>query len=399
MNFNSGETSGNEGLNWLKKILLVNPDAIVILMTAYGDIDLAVTAMKKGAVDFIVKPWDNKKFTATVMSAYQLSKSKKEIAHLRTTQKLLSADIDQPFSEIIGDSDAMKEVYTLIEKVGKTDANVLVLGENGTGKELVARALHRYSGRSDKIFMGVDLGAVPESLFESELFGHVRGAFTDAKEDRPGRFAVASNGTLFLDEIGNLSLSMQSKLLSVIQKREVTPIGSNKSYQVDIRLICATNMPLYQMVEEGTFRRDLLYRINTVEINIPPLRDRSGDIELLCLYFLDYFKKKYKKGKLTVSAEALKKLQNYYWPGNIRELRHVMERAVIMTENRSIKASEIMVNIDETTGHRNILNLQDLEKNAIRKALRKNEGNLSSAAKELGLGRTTLYRKITKYGL
>ncbi|MCD4746635.1 MAG: sigma-54 dependent transcriptional regulator [Bacteroidales bacterium] len=400
MNFAAGATSGKEGLLWLKKILSKNSDAIVVMMTAYGDIDLAVKAMKEGAIDFIVKPWDNKKLVATVVSAFKFSQSKKMIEHLKVKQRTLSKDIDQPFTEMIGVSDAMKNVFLTIEKVAKTDANILILGENGTGKELVARALHRKSNRANQIFINIDLGAISESLFESELFGHVKGAFTDAKESRAGRFEIASGGTLFLDEIGNLTLPLQSKLLSVIQNREVIRIGSNKNIPIDIRLICATNIPATELKNEINFRQDLLYRINTVEIEIPPLRERIKDIPYLSEHFLKIFAKKYHKENKKISKDAIKKLSKYHWTGNIRELQHVVERAVIMSETPVLKPTDFLLRDIDIKGMTNSnLNLEKIELKAIKKALLKNKGNLSKTAKELGLGRTTLYRKMNKYGL
>ena len=399
MNFTTGATSGKEGLYWLKKILEISTEAIIIVMTAYGDINLAVEAMKIGATDFIIKPWENKKFIATLNSAYKLSLSKKEINNLKTKQNILAKDIDQPFTKIIGNSEAIEELFRTIEKVAQTDANVLILGENGTGKELVAREIHRQSGRSKNLFMSVDLGAIPETLFESELFGHVQGAFTDAKEDRDGRFVVAKGGTLFLDEIGNLSMPLQAKLLTAIQNQEITPVGSNTPVKTDTRLICATNMPLLEMIEKNQFRQDLFFRINTVEIHLPPLRDRLDDINLLAEHFLETFKKKYHKPGLKISNEALRKLKKYNWPGNIRELQHIIERAVIMSSEDVLNANDFILAIsDKSSYNKNNLNLEDIEKQAIEKALKKHRFNVSAAAKELGLGRTTMYRKMTKYG-
>ncbi len=399
MNFTTGATSGKEGLYWLKKIMEISPESIIIMMTAYGDINLAVEAMKIGATDFIVKPWENKKFLATVNSAYKLSMSKKEINRLKTKQETLAKDIDQPFTTIIGKSEPIKELYKTIEKVASTDANILILGENGTGKELVAREIHRQSKRAKNLFMSVDLGAIPETLFESELFGHVKGAFTDAKEDRDGRFIVASGGTLFLDEIGNLSMPLQAKLLTAIQNQEITPVGANTPIKTDIRLICATNMPLLEMIDNNQFRQDLFFRINTVEIHLSPLRDRLEDINLLANHFLNSFKKKYHKPQLQLNSDALKKLKKYNWPGNIRELQHIIERAVIMSSGNVLSASNFVLDIsDKSSYNKNNLNLEDIEKQAIEKALKKHSFNVSAAAKELGLGRTTMYRKMTKYG-
>lgn len=400
MNFKAGVTTGNEGIEWLRKIKSVDSENNVVMITAYGDINLAVKAMKEGAMDFVIKPWDNKKLVATVMAAFKLSQSKKELKKYKSRESTLIDDIDKPYSQIIGESESMKNVYNIIAKVSKTNANVLILGENGTGKELIAREIHRRSERAEQIFISVDLGALPESLFESELFGYMKGSFTDARQDKPGRFEVASGGTLFLDEIGNLSLPLQSKLLSALQNRKIYRLGSNKPINIDIRLISATNMPLYEMIEKREFRDDLLYRINTVEIHIPPLRNRTGDIPLLCKHFLNMYSKKYKNEKINLSREALKQLEKYSWPGNIRELQHVIERAIIMADKQLLKPEDLFITNEESIeDNSSTLNIEELEKNAIRKALKKHSGNLSNAAKELGLGRTTLYRKIEKYGI
>jgi len=400
MNFSPGATSGEEGLYWLKSILQNHPDVVVIMITAYGDIDLAVKAMKLGAVDFIVKPWENQKFLATVQSGYQLSKSRKQVSHLQFTQKILEQDLNEHYRKMTGSSEAMNEIYQAIDKVAATDVNVLILGENGTGKELVARELHRKSPRASKIFMGVDMGSLSESLFESELFGHVKGAFTDAKESRMGRFEMADGGSLFLDEIGNLSMALQSKLLTVIQRKEVVRVGSANPVPVDVRLICASNMPLREMVTNDRFRQDLFYRINTVEINVPPLRERVEDIPDLTHYYLKQYGRKYRKPNLTIDKPGLEKLKKYQWPGNVRELQHVIERTVIMTDNRTIKKNDLILDQKQMShvDSRN-LNLEELEKRTIEKALKKHNNNLTAAAKELGLGRTTLYRKMTKYEL
>lgn len=399
MNFTTGATSGKEGLDWLKQILQIDSEATVVMMTAYGDINLAIDSMKIGAVDFVVKPWENKKLLATIIAAYNLSKSKKEIIQLKNKQQTLVQDIDQSFSEIIGESPKMIELFNIIEKVANTDANILILGENGTGKEVIARAIHRKSDRADKLFINVDLGAIAENLFESELFGHTKGSFTDAKEDRAGRFEVADNGTLLLDEIGNLSLPLQSKLLTAIQNKEITKVGSNHPIPVNIRLICATNMPLKEMVDKNEFRQDLFFRINTVEIHIPTLRDRLEDIPLLSNHFLKIYCKKYKKQSMKISADAYKKLKKYNWPCNIRELQHIIERTVIMNNGTVLNSQDFVLNISESApSNRNILNLEEVEKQTIENALKKHSFNVSAAAKELGLGRTTMYRKMTKYG-
>lgn len=400
MNFSAGDTSGKEGMKWLREIRKKDESAHVIMMTAYGDIDLAVKAMKEGAADFIVKPWDNQKLMATVINAYRLSQSKREILELRRKQELLHQDLDQEFIEIIGRSDRMKVVFDTISKVAQTDANVLILGENGTGKELIARALHRESERAQEIFVSVDLGAIPETLFESELFGHVKGAFTDAGEDRSGRFEVASGGTLFLDEIGNLSLPLQSKLLSVVQNRVINRVGSSRETPINIRLICATNMPLYMMVQEKTFREDLLYRINTVEIKVPPLRERRSDIPLLTDHFTRLFARKYNKTGISLHQDVYQKLDTYSWPGNIRELQHVVERAIILNDKDILKPADFLImhetsRITDPVGFR----MEDVEKQTIQQALDKYRYNISKAADELGMARTTLYRKMTKYGI
>ena len=402
MNFTMDATSGVEGFMWLDKILKIDPAAVVILITAYGDVEMAVRAVRVGAVDFVLKPWQNEKLLATLSSALNLRYSKLEVDRLRSQQKQLRADIDQRYHDMIGVSPEMQQLFANIEKVASTDANILILGENGTGKELVARALHRRSERENEVFISVDMGAIAESLFESELFGHMKGAFTDAKEDRPGRFELASGGTLFLDEIGNLSMPMQAKLLSVLEARKVTRLGSNVARDIDIRLICATNMPIYDMVAKNEFRQDLLYRINTVEIQLPPLRDRQEDIPLLVDHFLKIFSKKYQKGIKKVSPAALKKLERYQWPGNIRELIHTLERAVILAETHVLQPGDFLFPEMEKETEGVILdnyNLEDVEKAVIRKALKKYAGNVSHAAKELGLTRTSLYRRMEKYGL
>ncbi len=404
MNFNKDISNGEDGFYWLQKILEIDPAAVVIFITAYGDVDQAVRAIKDGATDFVLKPWQNEKLLATISSALKLRASRLEADNLRSRQKQLSADMDQRFQEIIGRSPAMQNVFNAIDKVAGTDANVLILGENGTGKELVARALHRHSKRSDEVFISVDMAALTESLFESELFGHVKGAFTDAREDRPGRFEIASGGTLFLDEIGNLSMPMQAKLLTVLQQREVTRVGSNKSRGIDIRLICATNCDIHSMVDKQTFRQDLLYRVNTIEIRIPPLRDRREDIPLLLNHFLEKNARRYGKDVHSISEPTLKKLNGYNWPGNVRELIHAVERAVIMTEHNVLQPEDFFFTPSATTQQNESLvmddlNLDDIEKLAIRKALKKHRGNISHTADELGITRAALYRRMEKYGL
>ncbi len=403
MNFSRDATSGKEGFHWLNKILEIDPAIAVLLITAYGDIELAVQGIKEGATNFMLKPWDNKKLLATITATLEAHKSKKELQDMRSKQKFLMEQGDQPYSHIVGQSKPMLDVMNTVQKVAVTDANVLILGENGTGKEVIARALHRASKRKNEVFISVDLGAISETLFESELFGYKKGAFTDAKEDRPGRFEAANKGTIFLDEIGNLSLSLQSKLLSVLQNRNVVRLGSVKEIPVDVRLICATNMPLYQMVEEGKFRQDLLYRINTVEINLPPLRERQEDIPPLVNHFLEIYCKKYKMPNKRLHTNTLKRLEKHHWPGNIRELQHAVERAVIMSESNTLQPNDFFLSTqqdksgkaDAGAAH----NLEATEKMLIRKVVDKHGGNISKAAKELGITRASLYRRIEKYEL
>lgn len=402
MNYTLDATSGSEGFSWLERILKIDPAAVVILITAYGDVETAVRAIKAGATDFVLKPWQNEKLLATINTALNLRLSRLEVDRLRSQQKQLSADIDQKFHDMIGVSPSMMHVFKTIAKVAATEANVLILGENGTGKELVARALHRQSARKNDVFISVDMGAVAENLFESELFGHVRGAFTDAREDRAGRFELAAGGTLFLDEIANLSLPMQAKLLSVLETRKVIRLGSNTPREIDIRLICATNMPIFDMVARNEFRQDLLYRINTVAIQLPLLRDRLEDIPLLAEHFLERYARKYKKPVKGISPVAMKKLERYPWPGNIRELRHTLERAVILSESPSLRPSDFLFPEVETRTEGVVFdsyNLEDVERTVIRKALSKCAGNVSQAARELGIARASLYRRMEKYSL
>jgi len=400
MNFSKDITSGKEGFHWLEQILNHDPSTVVIMITAFGDVEMAVRALKLGATDFILKPWQNEKLVATIATAIKLKQSYNEVDKLKKAKEMLEEQIGKPFGEIIGQSNAIREVFTLIDKVAKTDANVLILGENGTGKELIARAIHQRSLRKNNSFVAVDMGAITETLFESELFGHKKGAFTDAREDRPGRFELANGGTLFLDEIGNLSMSLQSKLLSALQSRQVTRVGSNQAIAVDIRLVCATNMPLHQMVKEGTFRQDLLYRINTVEINVPPLCDRVEDIPMLVQHFLTYYSKKYHKQVTSVTATAMDKLKRYAWPGNIRELQHALERAVIMTDSAMLQESDFLLSRSVSPNSSpDTLNLDEVERAAIVKAMQMHNGNISKAADELGLTRASLYRRMEKYGI
>lgn len=403
MNFSKDITSGKEGFYWLNQILEKDSSAVVILITAFGDVEMAVRALKDGATDFVLKPWQNEKLIATISTASKLKNSYKEVDHLKQTKKVLQEESNQRYKEIIGESASMKSVYNIIDKVAGTDANVLILGENGTGKELVARALHQKSNRKENVFINVDMGAITETLFESELFGHKKGSFTDAKEDRAGRFEVANQGSLFLDEIGNLSLPLQSKLLTALQRREVTRIGSNKPIAIDIRLICATNMPIYDMVNDNGFRQDLLYRINTVEIHLPPLRERHEDIKVLSEHFVDLYCRKYRKITKSISASTIKKFEKYKWPGNIRELQHAIERAVIMSDKNTLSSEDFFFlsqssDISDEPSQES-LDLDEVEKSTIRKAINKHNGNISKAAKELGLTRASLYRRLEKHGL
>ncbi len=403
MNFQKGKTDGEEGLIWLSRIKEIAPESSVIMITAFAEVSVAVQALKMGAMDFIMKPWQNEKLLATVYAAIQLSFSQQQLAQKDSQQQFFRADLDQHFSELIGRSAGMKKVIQAIQKVAQTEADVLILGENGTGKELVARAIHRASLRAKEVFINVDLGSLSESLFESELFGHKKGAFTDARSDRMGRFEAASGGSLFLDEIGNLSLPLQAKLLTVLQNREIYRLGSNKAIPVDIRLISATNQPLKKMIAENTFRQDLLYRLNTVEIHLPPLRERLEDLPLLIHHFLEKYAAKYHQRSLSIPDYVIRKLQKYHWPGNVRELQHAVERAVIMGEGAVLRATDFDFLLEmeeeekETLGP--TLHLDSLEKWAIQRALRKHHGNVSKAAEELGLTRGTLYRRMEKHEL
>jgi DNA-binding NtrC family response regulator len=400
MNFSAGVNTGNEGLYWLKEIIKSDPDAVIILITAYGDIELAVKAMKEGATDFIQKPFDAVKLVSTIRAAYQLRMSRVQVSKLINKQKHLSEDLDKKFNALIGDSPIMKEILSVVKKVAPTDANVLILGENGTGKELIAREIHRQSRRSQEVFISVDLGSLSESLFESELFGHVKGAFTGAGEDRKGRFETAAGGTLFLDEIGNLPISLQSKLLTVLQNRYIIAVGSNKQVPVDVRLITATNKHLPDLIRDNLFREDLMFRINTVQIEIPPLRKRGEDILLLTEHFLKIYSKKYEKS-MKISGTAIDKLKLYDWPGNVRELQHMLENSVIMADDGIIKPENLRFTTSISSGKifESSLNLNDVEKLTIREALFKHKGNINQTAKELGITRKTLYSKIEKYEL
>ncbi|MGH7492787.1 MAG: sigma-54-dependent transcriptional regulator [bacterium] len=402
MNFTRDVSSGSEGFYWLNQILTIAPSAVVILITAFGDVEMAVQAIKAGAMDFVLKPWQNEKLLATLSAAMNLRLSRVEVSHLKMQQQQLSADLDQQFQDFVGTSPGMQNIFATIKKVAQTDANVLILGENGTGKELVARELHRQSQRGKEVFISVDMGALSETLFESELFGHVKGAFTDAKEERAGRFEIASGGTLFLDEIGNLSLPLQAKLLTALQNRQIVRLGSNQARPVDIRLICATNMPIHDLVAQKKFRQDLLYRINTVEIQLPPLRERVEDIPQLVDHFLQSYSKKYQKPLKRVNAATFKKLEKYAWPGNVRELQHAIERAVILGEEQVLHPGDFLLLPAEAKEEGLVFdnyNLEEVEKAVIRRTISKHGGNISQAARELGLTRTSLYRRLEKYGL
>ena len=400
MNFSRDAISGQEGFESLKQILQIDPQAIVIFMTAYADTDKAVRAIKAGATDFIPKPWEKDKLLATLTSGMRLRQSQQEVSILKEQVEVLSGQ-NTSENDIIGESSVMQEVFTTINKLSNTDANILILGENGTGKDVIARLIYRCSPRYGKPFVTIDLGSIPEQLFESELFGFEKGAFTDAKKSKAGRMEVATNGTLFLDEIGNLSLPMQSKLLTAIEKRQISRLGSTQTIPIDVRLICATNADIRQMVEDGNFRQDLLYRINTIEIHIPPLRKRGNDIILLADHFLDRYTRKYKKKIHGLTREAKNKLLKYAWPGNVRELQHTIERAVILGDGSMLKPENFLFHTTSKQKKEEevILNLEQLERQAIEKALRISNGNISRAAEYLGITRFALYRKLEKLGL
>jgi len=400
MNFTAGINNGNEGLYWMREVHTFEPEVAVVFITGYSDIELAVRAIKEGAADFIEKSWDERKILSTLVSVYKLQRSKHAINRLKKKQKHLKECIDEQHDFFIGESEEMQHIMKLIKKVAPTDVNVLILGENGTGKEVMARSIHHASRRKDDMFVSVDLGAIHENLFESELFGHKKGAFTDAKTDRVGRFELASGGTLFLDEIGNLSLPMQAKLLSALQNREITPVGASRPIKVDIRLVCATNMPLTQMVAEGTFREDLLYRINTISLELPPLRKRLDDISGLASFFLKHFAAKYNKENMSICSKAIDKLKTQSWQGNIRELQHAIEKAVILSDSQIIQEYDFCFSGSERPVLKDdCFNLIDHERLLIDKAISNCKGNMSKAAKKLGINRSTLYDKIKKYDL
>jgi two-component system, NtrC family, response regulator HydG len=400
MNFRVGINSGNEGLFWLREILKHDNQAAVVFLTAYGSIKLAVDALKEGATDFIQKPWEDETLLSTVMTAYKLRKSKQEILKLRNRQKHLTDNIDKTINPFIGESEVINQIFRTIDKVSATEANILILGENGTGKELVAREIHKRSGRSSELFVSVDLGAIPATLFESELFGHSKGAFTDAGEDKTGRFEIASGGTLFLDEIGNLPITLQPKLLTVLQQREIYRLGSNRAIPIDIRLISATNSSPDEMISQNRFREDLLYRINTIQVLIPPLRERKEDIKPLTRYFLEKYCSKYAKDKLKISRSTLAALNSYSFPGNVRELEHMIERAVILSETGVIEKTDLFnqSGIHHKKKSENI-NISDNEVRLIREALHLTGFNHTKASELLGISRKTLYNKIRNYGI
>lgn len=396
MNYNSAINTGNEGIYWLRKIKEWKPNVCVIMITAYGDIDLAVRSLKEGANDFVVKPWHNEKLIDTIKDLLD----KKEGGTGKSAKSSVKGGRE---TNILGDSEVMEDIFHKVNKIAPTDANILILGENGTGKDLMAKAIHERSLRADKPFVKVDVGALTDSLFESELFGHKKGAYTDAREDRMGRFEEAEGGTLFLDEIGNISLQQQAKLLTVLQNRQVTRLGTNKAVDINIRLICATNVPLQDLANENKFRKDLIYRINTVEINMPPLRKRAEDIVVLAKHFAKIYSTKYLKPAIDFDHTALNKLRSYSYPGNVRELQYTIERAVIMADDQLLKADDLLFSVLESPGESIIdednIQLSTLEKNAILRVIEKHNGNITRAAKELGLTRTALYRRLSKYDI
>lgn len=390
MNFNGLVNTGNEGIFWLNKIKKQNPNVDVILITAYGDIDLAIRSLKEGASDFIVKPWQNDKILTSLIELVEKKNLKPKKLHLESESK------------IIGDSEVMQDVFVKLQKVAPTDANILILGENGTGKDLIARAIHDNSLRKNMPFVKVDVGSLTDTLFESELFGYKKGAFTDAREDRKGRFESANGGTLFLDEIGNITLRQQVRLLTVLQNRQVTPLGSNQAVPIDIRLICATNVAISDLADEDRFRKDLIYRINTVDMTIPPLRDRSSDITLLANYFVDFYAQKYGKGTFNLTPDFIQKLKKHHFSGNVRELQYALERAIIMAEQQTLEASDLTFSAIEQphlTIPQKETNLDAVERNTILNVIEKNDGNISKSAKELGITRAALYRRLNKYDL
>ncbi|MBI9067205.1 MAG: sigma-54-dependent Fis family transcriptional regulator [Salinivirgaceae bacterium] len=402
MNFKAGINTGNEGLFWLNKIHEADPTISVVMITAHGDVELAVKAVKEGAFDFILKPWDNNKLISTIHASLQLRNSKKETRELRKKTKSLKEELHLSEKSFIGQSAVIKKVLEMVKKVANTDANIFITGENGTGKELIAREVHNLSKRKNEIMVNVDMGAISETLFESELFGHTKGSFTDAHEDRTGKFENANNGTLFLDEIGNLSLSLQAKMLAALQNRTITKVGSNKPIPIDIRLISATNKDLNKMIEDGLFREDLLYRINTITIDIPPLRERGNDIILIAEFYLNKYCKKYDKPGLKINQNAINKLLNYNWPGNVRELQHCIEKAVILADDHVLNENSFSLNNNsKSSPNASISNqtIEEVEKQMILKNIEKENGNMSNVSKNLGITRQTLYNKLKKYDI
>ena len=403
MNFGPGESSGRQGLQWLERILEIDPDLVVVMITAHGDVQIVVEAMKRGATDFIAKPWQNEKVVATVSAAVALHRSRDETESLRRTNRALQEAAAGSGEEIIYRSAVMVETLDLVRRAAPTDANVLILGENGTGKELIARELHRHSTRADAVFLPVDMGSISESLFESELFGHRKGAFTGARDDRAGRFQAASGGTLFLDEIGNLPLHLQAKLLGALEMHQVTPVGADRPEAVDVRVIAATNTPSSALRDPAVFRPDLLFRLNTVEITLPPLRGRPDDILPIARHFAELYSRKYGKATRTFSTDAETALRQYDWPGNVRALRHAVERAVILAPGDSVEPRDLQLDYsspaDASAPAATVLNLEQVEKETIERALHKHGFNISHAAKELGLTRASLYRRMEKHGI
>lgn len=396
MNYQTGDSSGKTGMEWIEKIYQLDPTISIVPVTAYGDVSIAVEAVRLGAVDFLIKPWQNEKLLITALSARKLNFQRRKLDRLRVVSTQPTDSLDR----IIGVSEAITQIKNLIRKVAPTDASVLILGENGSGKELVAQAIHELSERNSDPLVSVDLGAVSTSLFESELFGHAKGAFTDARSERIGKIEAASGGTLFFDEIGNLPLAQQAKLLRVLQQQVVTKVGSSIPVQIDFRLVSATNMSLDGMMKEGKFREDLHYRINTIEIHLPPLRERIEDIGLLARHFLAVYSRKYQRTDLRITENLIRRLQHYQWPGNIRELQHAMERAVIMSSEEQLLPSDFFFLDQEVPDSPSgSLNLEELESWAIRTALVKHGGNVSKASKEVGLTRGAMYRRMEKYGL
>ena len=429
MNFHPGQSDGKMGMQWLEKIKDIDSEAVVVMITAHGSLNAAVEAMKLGAADYVVKPWDNQRLLATLSAALQLRQSRNEASRLRQSNRVLSKVTGQQKQTIIGKSPSMKNLLSLVGRAAPTDANVLILGENGTGKELIAREIHRQSKRNEQVFIPVDLGAVSETLFESELFGYKKGAFTDAKEDRIGYIEAANGGSLFLDEIGNIPLHLQVKLLSVLENREVSQLGSNTSSPIDVRIITATNMPREELVDSKHFRQDLLFRLNTVEVNLPPLRERSSDIPDIVNHYVKHYCSKYAKPDKRISDDTMDILVRYQWPGNVRALRHAIERAVILSredylgkEDFQLESQYMNVNVHvppepvipadtvkdgantDRSEHVGLsdekdFNLERLEYNTILEALRKNRYVISKAAKDLGLTRVALYRRMEKYDI